>query len=162
MLYSSYIFIFCFLPVVLIGYYIINHFKCYKTATIWLCLASLFFYGFFNWSYLIIILSSVLGNYLLSIRIRPQEIKGTGSSFDLHRRIYLFIGLLGNIGALFYFKYFDFFISNLNQFFGMNFQLLQLLLPLGISFLLFSRFLIYWIVIMAKFPSMPSSNMHCL
>lgn len=139
MLYNSYIFIFCFLPVVLIVYYLLNHFKFDKAATIWLCFASLFFYVFFNWSYLIIILSSVLGNYLLSIWIRPQEIKGSGSLFGLHREIYLFIGLLGNIGALFYFKYFDFFISNLNQFFGTDFRLLQLLLPLGISFFTFQQ-----------------------
>lgn len=139
MLYNSYIFIFCFLPVVLIGYYILNHFQYYKSATIWLCFASLFFYVFFNWSYLVIILSSILGNYLLSVRIRPQEISETNGTVDLKRRLYLFIGLTGNLGALFYFKYFDFFISNLNQVFGTDFRLLKLLLPLGISFFTFQQ-----------------------
>lgn len=162
MLYNSYIFIFCFLPVVLIGYYILNHFQYYKSATIWLCFASLFFYGFFNWSYLVIILSSILGNYLLSVRIRPQEISETDGTVDLKRRLYLFIGLTGNLGALFYFKYFDFFISNLNQVFGTDFRLLKLLLPLASAFLLFSRFLIFWIVFMVRFRGMHCRNMHCL
>lgn len=139
MLYNSYIFIFIFLPIVLAGYYTFNHFKRYKTATIWLCAASLFFYGYFNWSYLIIILSSILGNYLLSHWIRPKETDTENQISDFLRRLYLIIGLLGNLGALFYFKYFDFFINNLNGIFGTDFRLLYLLLPLGISFFTFQQ-----------------------
>lgn len=139
MLYNSYIFIFIFLPIVLAGYYTFNHLKRYKTATIWLCVASLFFYGYFNWSYLIIILSSILGNYLLSHWIRPKETETENQISDFLRRLYLIIGLLGNLGALFYFKYFDFFINNLNGIFGTDFRLLYLLLPLGISFFTFQQ-----------------------
>ena len=139
MLYTSYIFIFIFLPIVLAGYYTFNHLKRYKTATIWLCVASLFFYGYFNWSYLIIILSSILGNYLLSHWIRPKETETENHVSDFLRRLYLIIGLLGNLGALFYFKYFDFFINNLNGIFGTDFRLLYLLLPLGISFFTFQQ-----------------------
>jgi alginate O-acetyltransferase complex protein AlgI len=56
MLYNSYIFILVFLPAVLAGYFLLNHLKRYPLALAWLCVASLFFYGYFNWSYLPIIL----------------------------------------------------------------------------------------------------------
>lgn len=139
MLYNSYLFIFAFLPIVLTGYYMLNHFSYYKAATIWLCLSSLFFYGFFNWSYLLIISGSILGNFFLSYGIRPHDVKAGRISSGLQRRIFLVIGLLGNLSTLFYFKYYDFFISNLNQLFGTDFRLLQLLLPLGISFFTFQQ-----------------------
>lgn len=84
MLYNSYIFILFFLPITLSGYYILNHFHYYKGATIWLCLASLFFYGFFNWSYLPIILLSIIINYLLSHLVRPQKAVGGGYFFTCY------------------------------------------------------------------------------
>lgn len=83
MLYNSYVFILAFLPIVLIGYYTFNYFQYYKGATMWLCLASLFFYVFFNWSYLSIILLSIAINFTLSRLIRPKKRVGG----------YYFIGL---------------------------------------------------------------------
>ena len=81
MLYNSYVFILAFLPVTLMGYYMLNYLRCYRGATIWLCLASLFFYGFFNWSYLPIILLSIVINYTFSRQIRPQKTAGGGGIF---------------------------------------------------------------------------------
>ena len=51
----------------------------------------------------------------------------------------MIFGLFCNFGALFYFKYFDFLISNVNALFGTDFTLLHLLLPLGISFFTFQQ-----------------------
>ena len=59
MLFNSYIFIFGFLPIVLLGYFSLNHFGSHLAAKSWLVLGSLFFYGYFNFSYLWIILSSI-------------------------------------------------------------------------------------------------------
>ena len=134
MLYNSYIFIMAFLPIVLAGYYLLNHFKRYQGALAWLCGASLFFYGYFNWSYLPIIVVSILGNFALSkILLKNLEHRG------YFQKILLTVGLAGNIGGLFYFKYYDFFIQNINKAFNTNFSLLHLLLPLGISFFTFQQ-----------------------
>lgn len=140
MLYNSYVFILAFLPIVLIGYYTFNYFQYYKGATMWLCLASLFFYGFFNWSYLPIILLSIAINFTLSRLIRPKKRVGGGIILsDFVRKVLMIIGLICNFGALFYFKYYDFLISNINSLFGTDFVLLNLLLPLGISFFTFQQ-----------------------
>ena len=72
MLYNSYIFILAYLPIVLIGWYVLNKLKVYNAALGWLVISSLFFYGYFNWSYLPIIIISVIANYILSMLIRPN------------------------------------------------------------------------------------------
>lgn len=137
MLYNSYVFIFLFLPVVLAGYYLLNHFQAYKMAILWLCLLSLFFYGFFNWSYLPIILISIIGNFFLSHLLKDKS--GGGFSLEFLRKIVCTVGLLGNLGVLFYFKYYDFFILNFNKLYGTSFSGLNVLLPLGISFFTFQQ-----------------------
>ena len=105
MLFNSYIFVLAFLPIVLIGYFGLNHFHKYSAAKVFLILASLFFYGYFNWWYLLIIVSSVGLNYLLS-RVMLRE--KTGKAL---RRIAFAIALTLNIGSLFFFKYYDFFVT---------------------------------------------------
>lgn len=136
MLYNSYIFILAYLPIVLIGWYVLNRFKAYNTALGWLVLSSLFFYGYFNWSYLPIIIVSVIANYVLSVFIRPDTKHGLNNKV---RKVLLILGLSGNIGMLFYYKYFDFFAQNINALFKTNFSMLNLLLPLGISFFTFQQ-----------------------
>lgn len=73
MLYNSYIFILAYLPIVLTGWYVLNKFKVYNVALGWLVISSMFFYGYFNWSYLPIIIVSIIANYVLSIFIRPNS-----------------------------------------------------------------------------------------
>lgn len=63
MLFNSYIFILVFLPICLIVYFLLNHFKKYKLANAFLLMMSLWFYGYFNYSYLAIIISSILVNF---------------------------------------------------------------------------------------------------
>ena len=130
MLFNSFVFIFFFLPVVLVFYFGLNKIRCYHAAKVVLVLASLYFYAFFNWSYLPIILSSIAVNYFVGYNI-------TYSIKPNVRKTYLFFGVAFNVGLLGYFKYSDFFIENINMLFQSNFALKHILLPLGISFFTF-------------------------
>lgn len=130
MLFNSYIFIFVFLPLTLIGWYTLNKIKAYKAAGLFLTGMSLWFYGYFNVSYLALILASILANYLISLMLD----KGL-----IHRYMEMGLGILVNLGLLFYFKYYDFFISNINAAFKADFNLKHILLPLGISFFTFQQ-----------------------
>lgn len=130
MLFNSYIFIFLFLPLSLLGWYGLNRIGKYKAAGLYLTAMSLWFYGYFNTSYLILMVVSIGGNYLISFLMEKKVIKG---------RIALVSGLLLNLGLLFYFKYYDFFIFNINVAFKTDFALKNILLPLGISFFTFQQ-----------------------
>lgn len=132
MLFNSYLFIFIFLPLVLIGWYTLNHFKAYEAAKYFLAIMSLWFYGYFNTYYLAIIVISMLCNYFLSFLLQFARRK-------LTFRIGLLSGILLNLGLLFYFKYYDFFFENINLLFHTDFNLKHILLPLGISFFTFQQ-----------------------
>ena len=114
------------------GWFGLNHFRKYRTAQLFLFLMSLWFYGYFNPSYLAIILASIVVNFgagrLMSATVRPGLKKAE-----------LAAALLLNFGILFYFKYFDFFLENVNLVFGTDFPLRNILLPLGISFFTFQQ-----------------------
>lgn len=132
MLFNSYIFIFIFLPVVLLGWYGLNKFRKYEGAKLFLAGMSLWFYGYFNTYYLLIIVLSILVNYFISFLM-------TFSRTKLTNRIGLIGGVGMNLGILFYFKYYDFFIENINYIFRSDFNLKHILLPLGISFFTFQQ-----------------------
>lgn len=134
MLFNSFVFIFLFLPLTLVGYFLLNRFHKYEWAKGWLVVASLYFYAFFNPSYLPIILSSIVINYSIGSAL----VKNTGW-FLAHRKILLVAGVLFNLGLLGYFKYTDFFIENINALFATSFLLKNILLPLGISFFTFQQ-----------------------
>ena len=90
MLFNSYVFIFLFLPLALAGYYLLNYLKKYRVAGIFLIGMSLWFYGYFNKSYLLVICGSIAANYLLSVLINRGgyvAIRGPG-------RLYLHLGYL--------------------------------------------------------------------
>ena len=130
MLFSSYEFLFCFLPITIIGYYLILNAKKVNMARVWLVIASLFFYGWFNIKYLPIIIISILINFVICKCIKKE---------DKHKKIYFIIGSIFNVGLLCYFKYYDFFVENVNILFKTNWTLKHLLLPLGISFFSFQQ-----------------------
>lgn len=132
MLFNSYIFILLFLPVCIIGYFGLNHFRKYNLAQLYLLVLSLWFYGYFNPSYLMIIAMSILINYLLSYAM-AHTVK------PALRKAELLIGIAFNLGILFYYKYYDFFIENLNTLFATDYTLKHILLPLGISFFTFQQ-----------------------
>lgn len=132
MLFNSYIFIFLFFPITFFGYFALNMSKVKnksKLSKIWLIMASLYFYGFFHKKYILIIISSIVINYLVS---KLMLIK-------TYKKIFFIFGIVFNVFMIGYFKYYDFFITNVNILFGSNFKLLKLLLPLGISFFTFQQ-----------------------
>lgn len=132
MLFNSYIFILLFLPLCVIGYFSLNHFKQYHLAQGFLLGMSLWFYGYFNTSYLFIILASVLINFVL-YRLM-EHYRGKPFCKGL-----IALGVLTNLGILVYFKYMDFFFSTINSIFSTQFELLHIVLPLGISFFTFQQ-----------------------
>ncbi|MDE7205014.1 MAG: MBOAT family protein [Lachnospiraceae bacterium] len=132
MLFNSYIFIFLFFPLVVTGYYWLHHMKLGKAALGYLIVMSMVFYGYNSIQYLAILIVSILVNNLL--------VNGMDKTHGLAaRRLFLMTGLLYNIGILFYFKYFDFFIENVNAVLKTDYQFLRLALPLGISFYTFQQ-----------------------
>lgn len=131
MLFNSYIFIFLFLPLTLAGWYFLNKLEKYKGAQAFLVGMSLWFYAYFDVSYLTIILASCLVNYGLSFWLTKS-----GEGF---RKGILILGCAANLGLLGYFKYYDFFLENLNTLFSADFTLKHILLPLGISFFTFQQ-----------------------
>lgn len=80
MLFNSYIFIFLFLPLALLGWYGLNRCRAYEMAKLFLAVMSLWFYGYFNLYYLFVILGSILVNYLLSFLLKrfssPEGMQG--------------------------------------------------------------------------------------
>ncbi len=132
MLFNSYIFVLLFLPLCLIGYFTLNHYKKYKLGQIFLLGMSLWFYGYFNPSYLLIILFSIVINYGVYVWIE----KTRGSRWC---KPVMITGVVINVGILGYFKYMDFFIENINALFGTDIDFLKILLPLGISFFTFQQ-----------------------
>lgn len=132
MLFNSYIFIFIFLPIALLGWYGLNQWKKYEMAKLFLAAMSLWFYGYFNTYYLFIIIGSVLANYFISYSLTHFKTR-------LANRIGLLTGIGVNLAILFYFKYYDFFIENINYVFRTDFNLKHILLPLGISFFTFQQ-----------------------
>ena len=134
MLFNSYEFIFAFLPITIIGYFLLNHFDKHSIAKLWLVLCSLFFYGYFNLSYLWIIISSIIVNYLLSYYFDNSK-----TNNSLFRKVLFCSGLFLNIGLLFFYKYLDFVFETVGNIFNRDPIHLGLILPLGISFFTFQQ-----------------------
>lgn len=124
MIFSSIYFIYYFLIIFLILYFITP--KKFKNYT--LLLGSLFFYFYGDSKYIVLLLISSLVNYILERLISKKN-----------KKLFLIIGLIFNFGLLFYFKYFNFFLSNINSLFKTNINLFSIVLPLGISFYTFKN-----------------------
>lgn len=133
LLFNSYIFLFCFLPLAIIGYYLLSRlFKDVRACRLFLFGMNLWFYAYLDVRFLAVLLGSVLFNYSwakLLRRLRP----------GWARRCALAFGLVIQCGALLFFKYTNFFIETFNQLTGGHTPLLSLLLPLGISFFTFQQ-----------------------
>ncbi len=133
MLFNSYVFMLAFLPVTLIGYFLLGRLPArVELNKLFLVLASFVFYGYNNPSYVPIIVLSILVNYALSQMMLRSDKKAV-------RLPLMLLGLTLNLGVLFYFKYYDFFVENLNAALKADFTLMHLMLPLGISFFTFQQ-----------------------
>lgn len=144
MLFNSYIFVFIFFPICLVGYYGFLKSGKPEAARVFLTAMSLWFYGYFNLSYLLIMICSIAGNYLFHRLLSRGELRdgarGEGEkSLSLSGRAVMVLAVALNLGVLFYFKYFNFFLDTMNAAFGTDFVLRGILLPLGISFFTFQQ-----------------------
>jgi len=127
LLFNSYEFIFIFLPLSFFVYFYLNYKNFTNISKVFLVFSSLFFYSWWNIIYLPIILSSMVFNYIL------------GNSLDRDKRSLLIFGIIVNLLLLGYFKYSDFLIENINYISNNNFDILDLALPLAISFFTFQQ-----------------------
>ena len=138
MIFSNIFFIFRFLAVVLVLYYAAPY--KYKNGII--TIASLIFYSWGEVKYFPIMLASTVVDFFASQTIEKHR------NNKKITRIALACSMIFNLGSLFFFKYTDFFISNINNFFGTSIPLLKLTLPLGISFYTFQTMSytidVYW------------------
>lgn len=128
MVFSSSIFLFFFLPLTIIGSIIIKP----KYSNIFLLIMSLIFYSWGEPSFVLIFLVSMVGNYLFGLLI----------NYNTHKRFFLILSIIFNIGLLVYFKYFGFILGNIMRFFHLpiaeqSSSLLNIALPIGISFYTF-------------------------
>lgn len=128
MVFSSNVFLFIYLPCVLITYYILDK----RFKNIFLTLASLIFYAWGEPKFVWIMLFSICINYAMGLCIYYSKGKGI-----FLRRSCLVLTVLLNLGLLFYFKYFGFFISILNDLLSLDIKIRTIALPIGISFFTF-------------------------
>ena len=131
MLFPTFSFILVFLPVTVIVYFLLSG-KNSLVARIWLIAASLVFYSWFNWSYFFIIAGSIIINHLFAQLL-----------YRKHSRMIFIAGVCFNVLLLGYFKYYDFFVENINAVFHTSWTLKHILLPLGISFFTFQQISFY-------------------
>lgn len=126
MSFNTWIFLFVFLPLSLIGYFVLAKLNNKRIAIYYLIGANMFFYGYANIRYLYYFLGCIIVNYLIIKKI----IRFKSKKWSI-------LGIALNLCALAILKYTNFFLSTLNMAFKANFNLVKLFLPLGISFFTF-------------------------
>ena len=123
MVFSNSVFLFIFLPIVLLGYYVLPQ----KLKNVWLFIVSCFFYAWNKVDFLWILIINIVVNYIFALLIEKVRCK----------KVLLWIAVLLNIGGLFYFKYFNFTIDIIEKFLHRNINYTEVILPIGISFFTF-------------------------
>ncbi len=124
MVFSSLVFLWIFLPVIIILYYVIDE----KYKNIFLLLGSLFFYAWGEPIYIFLMIFSIVVNWSIGLLIEK---------YQFQKKIFLIVSILFNVALLGYFKYFNFFIDIINQMLHLGIEYKSIKLPIGISFLLF-------------------------
>src|SRR5690554_639808 len=112
MLFSSYGFIFLYLPITFAVFAVLRRFNKIVLCKIWLVLASLYFYCQASLSFIPVFLFTIVFNYLLGLLILNRK----NNKGRLVPKLLLFVGLAENIGMLGYYKYTTFILSNINRF----------------------------------------------
>jgi D-alanyl-lipoteichoic acid acyltransferase DltB (MBOAT superfamily) len=133
MLFNSYPFVFVFLPVTLGAFFFFGLFS-RTLAALWLFAASLFFYGWWDPTYVGLLLASILLNFTTGWTLTRERY---GS--PAHKKAFLVTGIAGNLALLAYFKYANFFLESANQVLGTDLHIGAIVLPLGISFFTFTQ-----------------------
>lgn len=132
MLFNSEIFIFVFLPILLIGFFKLSSYNV-RLGIIWLILASIVFYGLFRIDHLLLLAGLIVFNYFFGIKLSKLYQSGTKNS------LLLLIGVGVNLTVLIYYKYTNFILSNINVIFNTKHALQTMVMPIGISFFIFQK-----------------------
>lgn len=135
MLFSSFVFLFIFLPLTLIIYFLLKT----EYRNFFLLIASLFFYAWGEPSFVIVMITSIIINYIIGVLL--------GKSIEKNRKkyatVFLVLGIVGNLALLFYFKYYTFLFTQITDFLKYtgfaqaDYVIKEVLLPIGISFFTF-------------------------
>lgn len=134
MLFNSWVFIGAFLPVTLVVYRLLALRPDPRLPLLWLTLASLFFYGWWNPSHVPLLLASVLFNHAAGAKLAALSRAPAGSTRPL-----LALGVTVNLLLIGYFKYSVFMLDNVGALAGIDFGIRAMVLPLGISFFTFQQ-----------------------
>ncbi len=132
MLFNSYMYMFLFLPIVAIGYFACSK-RSHSLSKLWLAVASLVFYGWWNPIYVPLILASTIFNYFIGMHL-AKIYHGSHKG-----RIVLGLGVAANLATLAYFKYADFLAENILGILGQAHEGWGIVLPLAISFFTFQQ-----------------------
>ena len=134
MLFNSYVFIFAFLPVTLLGFFRLGR-RWPLIAAAWLTAASLFFYGWWNPLYVWLLAVSIVFNYACGVAITRAVARGDRGM----RKRMLAFAVTVNLAVLAYYKYANFFLASINHVTGSLLSFGEIVLPLGISFFTFTQ-----------------------
>lgn len=126
MQFNTWSFLFVFLPIMLLGYFLLNKYLSKRGATYFLIAGNLFFYGYSSIKCLMYFICCVLINYVIARCLIIYK----------KRKVFI-LGLILNLGTLGILKYYNFFLTSFNSFFNKDYNLIHLFLPLGISFFSF-------------------------
>ena len=131
MVFSSFVFLIYFLPITVLGYYLMPG----KGKNLWLLLASLIFYAWGEPKYIILMLVSILINYGLGLLIEKENSQAG-------RKAWMIFSVIYNLGILVWFKYLHFFADTVDSVFGLSLVkqhpfLETITMPIGISFFTF-------------------------
>lgn len=127
MVFSSILFIFRFLPIAMGIYFLTPK----KLKNLSLLILSLIFYSWGEPRYFLLMIASIFADYFISINIEKNN------KNKKIKILLLAISIIFNVGILFFFKYINFFIENINSIFNMSLNNVKITLPLGISFYTF-------------------------
>ena len=134
MLFNSFEFILMFLPIALAGYFLINRLTVARLyGLLYLAIASLIFYSFWDIQFLPVLCISIIGNYTFSFWI------GNNSVTIRSRKIIFIIAVICNLLALAFYKYINFGIDIFNILLSNKISPSAVILPLGISFFTFTQ-----------------------
>ncbi len=134
MLFNSSVFCYAFLPISILGYYLLARQGGVSAAKIWLCAASLVFYAWWNPLFVVLLIGSIACNYSLSVFLRDA-----GTEPDRRQSLLLAAGIAANLLLLFYFKYFASLSRFLHDLGLTRADAGSIILPLGISFFTFTQ-----------------------
>ena len=132
MLFFSKSFLFIFFPILaILSYLSVSLFKNLRLYKVILIIFSIIFYGVWSYKFLLLFLALIYFNFTLTNSLIGLQ--------DKKKYLYVIFGIIANLFVLIYFKYFNFLIENINQIFSLSFNLKNIILPLGISFITFQQ-----------------------